>query len=287
MLMKLKLTQRIAISYYKTKIKAISLLSKKRAAEKTFELFCTPYSGKPKRKEPPMFHQAEKIVCNFEKLKLRGWRWTPKNNNGKKILLAHGFDSCSYKFDNYIQPLMQEGFIVIAFDAPAHGLSDGKTADAWLYRNSIIEIDKQFGNFYCIITHSFGGLSASLAAEIMPQLQKLILIAPATETQTAIDNFFKIVSFGNEIKKELENYIVTLNHLPINYYSVTRSVQNIKAKVLWIHDKNDWICPYKDVEPAINMHLPNTEFYITKGLGHNKIYRNKEVVNRVIQFLNT
>ncbi|MBX2931260.1 MAG: alpha/beta fold hydrolase [Chitinophagaceae bacterium] len=283
--MKLKLAQRIAISYYKTKIKAISLLSKKLAAEKAFELFCTPYSGKPKRKEPPIFHYAEKVSCNIKNLTITGWKWTPKNNNGKKILIAHGFDSCSYKFDNYVQPLMQEGFIVFAFDAPAHGLSGGKTADAWLYRNTIIEIDKQFEHFYCIIGHSFGGLSASLAAEIMPQLQKLILIAPATETQRAIDNFFKIVTFGDDIKAELEKIIVAINQQPISYYSVTRSIQHIKANILWVHDKNDWICPFEDVQPAINLQLRNTEFYITKGLGHNKIYRNKDVVRYIVHFL--
>jgi pimeloyl-ACP methyl ester carboxylesterase len=286
MLMKLKLAQRIAISYYKTKIKAISFLSKKMAAEKAFELFCTPYSGKPKRKAPPIFHNAAKISCTINQLTIRGWMWTPKTANGKKILIAHGFDSCSYKFDNYIQPLLQEGFTVYAFDAPAHGISDGKTADAWLYRNSILEIDKELGSFYCIIAHSLGGLSASLAAEVMPMLNKLILIAPATETQRAIDNFFKIVPLGNEIKSDIEKTIIAINHQPISYYSVTRCVQNITAKILWVHDKRDWICPYDDVQPAINLNLSNTEFFITQGLGHNKIYRNKTVVERIIQFLN-
>ncbi|MCZ2223195.1 MAG: alpha/beta fold hydrolase [Chitinophagales bacterium] len=284
--MKLKLSQRIAISYYKTKIKTISILSKKIAAEKTFKLFCTPYSGKPKRKEPLIFKQAEKISFFIEKLIVRGWQWTPKNNNGKKVLIVHGFDSCSYKFEHFIKLLIQESFIVIAFDAPAHGISEGKTLDAWLYRNTIIEIEKKFGHLYCIIAHSLGGLSTSLATEQIPQLPKIILISPATETQRAIDNFFSIVKFGNEIKHELVRLIESINQLPISYYSVKRSIQKINAKVLWIHDKKDWICPYEDVEPVINLKLPNVEFYITQGLGHNKIYRNKEVLKRVITFLN-
>jgi pimeloyl-ACP methyl ester carboxylesterase len=283
--MKLKLSQRIAISYYKTKIKTIGLISKKLAAQKALTLFCTPFSGKPKRKESPIFRTAKKIVCNYNKLKLIGWQWTPKNNNDKKILIAHGFDSCSYKFDKLIQTLLQNGFTVIAFDAPAHGLSDGKTTHALDYKNAILEINQQYGEFYCIMGHSLGGLAASLAAEEMPILQKLILIAPATETQRAIDNFFKYVPLGNDIKMEIEKIIFNLEQKPVSYYAVSRSIQQITTSVLWIHDKKDWICPYEDVAPIESLKLNHINFYITSGLGHNKIYRNDKALSHIIQFL--
>ena len=286
MFMKLKLTQRIAINYYKAKIKAISILSRKKAAEKAFEIFCTPFSGKPKRKEPPIFHHAEKIFCTVENKKLTGWQWIPKNNNGKKILIAHGFDSCSYKFDNYIQPLTQQGYTVIAFDAPAHGLSEGKTINALQYKNAIIEIDKQFGNIYCIIAHSLGALAASLAAEKMPLLQKIIFIAPATETQRAIDNFFKFVPLGNEVKADIEQLITSFENKPLSYYSVSSSIKQIHIPVLWVHDTKDWICPIEDVKPVQELNLSNVQFYFTEGYGHNKIYRTEKVMNVVEEFIN-
>ena len=69
--MKLKLKQKIAIQLYKTKFKAISLISNKKAAESLFKLFCTPYSGKPKRSEPPFFKKAKNIEIVFEVLKLK------------------------------------------------------------------------------------------------------------------------------------------------------------------------------------------------------------------------
>lgn len=284
--MKLKLTQRIAIKYYKAKIKTIGLISKKLAAQKALTLFCTPFSGKPKRKEPPIFHSAKKIFCYHNKLKLTGWQWTPKNINGKKILIAHGFDSCSYKFEKLVQHLLLNGFTVIAFDAPAHGLSDGKTTNALEYKKAIIEINKQYGLFYCIIGHSLGGLAAALAAEEIQLLQKLILIAPATETKRALDNFFKYVPLGNDIKIEIEKIIFNLEQKPVSYYAVSRSVQQISTSVLWVHDKHDWICPYEDVKPVEDLKLKHIHFYLTNGLGHNKIYRNDKVLSNINQFLN-
>jgi alpha-beta hydrolase superfamily lysophospholipase len=66
-------------------------------------LFCTPYSGKPKRKAPAIFHNAQKLSIQLDNLTIRGWQWQPEKQNGKNILIIHGFDSCSYKFDKYIK----------------------------------------------------------------------------------------------------------------------------------------------------------------------------------------
>ncbi len=284
--MKLKLTQRIAIGYYKTKIKTIGLLSKRKAAEQTFKLFCTPYSGKPKRKVPAVFHHAEKLTVQLEKLTIRGWKWQAQKSNGKTILIVHGFDSCSYKFDKYIKLFMHEGYTVMAFDAPAHGISDGKMVNALMLKNTILAIEEKYGNLYGIIAHSIGGLATALAAEELPNLQKMVLIAPATETKRAIDNFFSFVHLGNVIKDELIAYITELANKPLTYFSVVRSVQQHHIPTLWLHDEDDWICPYEDVLPAKNLQPKHIEFFITKGLGHSKIYRDNKVSKHILNFIN-
>ena len=284
--MKLKLTQRIAIGYYKTKIKTIGLLSKRKAAEKAFQLFCTPYSGKPKRKAPAVFHHAEKLTVQLDELTIRGWQWHSTHSNGKRVLIVHGFDSCSYKFEKYIKQLTHEGYTVLAFDAPGHGISDGKIANALMLKNTILEIAKKYGSLYAIMAHSMGGIAAALATEELNNIQKLVLIAPATETPRAIDNFFKFVPLGNAIKEELLEYIVELGQQPLSYFSVARSVQEHSIPTLWLHDEDDWICPYEDILPIKKIAPPHVQFYITKGLGHSKIYRDTKVNKQIIDFIN-
>src|ERR1700761_4122234 len=122
----MKLAQRIVLGYYKTKFRTLAVLSPRKAAEAAFILFCTPYSGKPKREVPPVFHKAIPLHFPLEQLTLRGWKWQPEHPNGKKVLIVHGFDSCSYKFDKYVTALLLKGFEVLAFDAAGHGTSDGK-----------------------------------------------------------------------------------------------------------------------------------------------------------------
>ena len=283
--MKLKITQRIAIGYYKTKIKTIGLLSKRKAAEKAFDLFCTPYSGKPKRKAPPIFKEAEELSFKLKNLTIRGWQWIPENGNNKKILIVHGFDSCSYKFDKYIKSLTLKGFTVLAFDGPAHGISDGKTANALILKETLITIEKLHGKLYGIMAHSYGALAASLAAEEIKSLQKLILIAPATETTTAINNFFTFLPLGEVIKNEMILYMQELGNKPVTHYSASRAIQQTKIPTLWLHDEEDWICPYADVQPVQKLQLSHVQFYITKGLGHSKIYRDTEVKKKIIDFI--
>jgi len=282
--MKLKFKQKIAVGFYKTKFKAYALVSKEKAVEKVFELFCTPYSGKPKRKAPPAFHKAEKVSVVVNGLTVRGWNWKPSNSTGKKILIVHGFDSCSYKFEKYVLLLQQSGFEVLAFDAPGHGISDGKFLNVLLYKQTLLAINEKYGSFYGIMAHSVGGLAASVAAEELQTLNKIVLIAPATETKTATENFIDFLQLGAAMTNDLLAYIEKFANKPISYFSVTRAVENIKAEIFWLHDEDDIICPIKDVQPAIAKHLPHLHFSISKGLGHNKIYRDNSVAKSIVTF---
>ena len=59
----------------------------------------------------------------------------------------------------------------------------------------------------------------------------------------------------------------------------------MKAKILWLHDEDDWVCPFEDAKPLIDSAPAHVEFMITKGLGHSKIYRDSNVVKRILEFI--
>ena len=283
--MKLSKKQRLFIQLYKTKFRAISLISKRKAAESLFTLFCTPYSGKPKRKIPPFFKKANELKISYDGLTLKGWQWSPNNCNLKKILVVHGFDSCSYKSETIIHKLYISGFEVFAFDAMGHGESEGKTLNAKQYADILETIHKQH-QLYAIVAHSIGGLSTCLAAEQgLKGVDKLILVAPATETTRAIDNFFKFLKMPIALKPELNKYITKAFGSTLDFFSVSRAIQNVQQKILWVHDKKDFICPFEDTISTQEKNLSNLEFYITSGLGHNAIYRNPNVLQKIVFFL--
>lgn len=279
----MKLTQRLAIGYIQTKFKLLSALSKKKAAEKAFVIFGTPFM-KSVRKAP--VKNAEVIHFHLNDKKMNGYRWNhPKS---RKVLILHGFGSAAHKFEDYATLLVAEGFEVLAFDAPAHGHSEGGTTNAIEYSDMIKEVLEKFGPVENFIAHSFGGISLSLALEQVPHTEntRIVFIAPATETTSAVDGAFKMLKLKNErVRHEFEKIIIKVSGKETAWFSMRRAMYNIKAKVLWVHDEEDDITPWADALKVKEDNHPNIQFILTKGLGHRKIYHDETVKKQVIAFL--
>ena len=160
----MKLTKKIALQYYRIKFRLLGLFAPRKAASSAFELFCTPFSGKPERPMPLIFEKGEHLSVKIEgNLTLRGWKWEPEADiaTNKKILILHGFDSYSYRFEKYIRPLKKEGFTIMAFDAPGHGISDGMGVSDWE-----VEITRPIDKF---------ALMVSLPKRVKERMYKLII----------------------------------------------------------------------------------------------------------------
>jgi len=279
------LNQRWALKYVRTKFKLLSTISKRKAAEKAFMLFCTP-QYRNKKKPPAIFEKAENLDFNFDKYKIQGYRWN--KNAGKKILILHGFESSIVNFDWYIKPLINLGYCIMGFDAPAHGKSSGKMFNALLYRRFITDIDDKYGPVTNFLAHSLGGLAVCLALEEWKHNEafKVVLVAPATETTTAVNSFFKYLNLNGEVRKEFDNIICKKTGNQPEWFSISRVAETIRARVLWLHDKDDHMTPLSDVQTIIEKKYSNFEFYITEGLGHRRIYRDNKVTKKIIEFLN-
>jgi pimeloyl-ACP methyl ester carboxylesterase len=282
--MRMKLGQKIAINYIRAKLNLLAVLSKKKAAQKAFDLFCTPLK-KTKKELPSVFNKAEKLSVEVVGNNVRGFRW---NKGGiKKILILHGFESSSKNFEAYINPLIDKDYEVLAFDAPAHGVSGGKQITLPLYIETIRTVCLKWGPVQSFMAHSFGGLALTHFMETIPHdaNTRLALIAPATETKTAIDTFFRFLQLGNDVRKEFEKIILKKSGIRPEFFSIPRALEHLKASILWVHDQYDDVTPLKDVEPVMEKHYPNVQFLITSGLGHRKIYRDSQVIDAVTEFL--
>jgi pimeloyl-ACP methyl ester carboxylesterase len=280
----MKLIQRLALRYYKTKFRVWTALSKKKAAEKAFQLFCTPQS-RNRKKIPKIFESAEKLELMVEGIIVRGWRF---NHPGTKTaMILHGFESSVINFDRYIKPLIKKGYEVLAFDAPAHGRSGGTKINAPLFKKTILEINKKYGPVTSFMAHSFGGLALALALEDISHDEhyRVALVAPATETTTAISSFFKFLDLDPALRPEFEKVIIKAGGLSSSWYSVKRAMRNIRASVLWFHDEDDDTTPLADVLKVKEQNYPNIRFVFTKGLGHRRIYRDNKVTKAIIDFL--
>jgi pimeloyl-ACP methyl ester carboxylesterase len=283
-----KIVRNSIIGYYKYKFNLIAVVSPRKAAQAAFNLFCTPYTKRRKQSAPSIFQKGEKLSFTLNEFEINGFRWRPAKETLHKVLICHGFDSSSYRFERYIEELLKQGFEVLAFDAPGHGLTSGKQITLLAYRDMVLEINNRYGAISGIIAHSLGGLGAGLALERMDDHmhKRLVLISPATETTRMITNFFKIIEVSNRVKTAFEKLIEDLGGYASSWYSVSRIIEEIDVPTLWIHDKQDTITPFSDMEHLVDKSLPHIEFEITDGLGHSQ-YTYDHIAERIISFLAT
>ncbi len=281
----MKVQKKLAIAYARTKINLLTLIHKRSGGKEAYRLFCTPYarfSGKPGE----TFSKGEQKAFQFADLWIRGHECNPAGT--KTVLILHGFSSSYHKFDHFASSLVQQNYRVLAFDAPAHGASDGKMVNAVDYSNMIKKLIELYGPVDAFIAHSFGGLAISLALEEIPHTEntKLVLIAPATETTSAMKDALTMLQIKNpSVKDALSNHIFKISGKQPEWYSSRRAIQQIKASILWVHDHEDFITPMSDVLKVKEDAPTHVEFYFTRGLGHQKIYRDKQVKEKIESFL--
>lgn len=281
----MKLTQKLALTYIRSRLRILSLFSKKKAAAFAFDLFCTPQI-RNLNTLPAMFKKAELLKFSFQQYSITGYRWN--KNAAAKALIIHGFESSVINFDHFVQPLIDKGYEVLAFDAPAHGRSSGRQINAIIFRDFIIHLQHHYGPFDAWIAHSFGGLALCLALAEMDHRERdrVVLIAPATNSITALEHFFHFTGIKDrQVKQDVEKIIHDFSGHPLSWFNIQRTLPEIRAQVLWVQDKDDMITPYKDAEIIKEANYPQVHFVITQGLGHRRVYRDAGVSKAVVGFL--
>jgi pimeloyl-ACP methyl ester carboxylesterase len=257
------------------------------AAGAALDIFTKPYRVKS-RKDPQVWELAEKLFLTSDEGKLAGFCWRPKSPSGKKLLIIHGFAGNSRAFDRYIKPALAKGYEVYAYDAPAHGSSDGKRLNASIYMNAITQVIRHHGHFDAYLAHSLGGLCLMLALHQLDYnaAPKIVLIAPATESTTAADHFFRFLRLPKKMRNAFERKVEDLGGVPLQWYSISRILHDVKGSILWLHDEDDHTTPIADVYPLVHQEPGHVHFHFTKGLGHSRIYKDTGVKKIILDFLN-
>ena len=288
-------SERMYLQYLRTKFKTLGMVSPPVAGKLAFDLFCTPYPKYKKRKAPAIFNQGKPLhitvvgdgIIKTGKTIIHGFEWKPSKPNGQNVLIVHGYASYFYKFDQYIQPLLKKGFRVIGFDAPGHGLSEGKHINIIIYKHAIEQIIKEIGPIDHFIGHSLGAITLAMIAETIenPTKHKFVLIAPATKTTTTFERYFNMMHLSPAIRAAFNELVEKGSGLPITYFEADRAIENYAGDLLWVHDREDLVCPFEDLVEFQKKAPKNIKFLITNGLGHNKVYKTPEIIDKIMAFL--
>ncbi len=279
-----KLIPSLQIPSYITRIfKGLQLLSHSLTTYLAAKLFVTPLRFKTPKREQYMDKSAQKskmYVANIQKeIQILSYGYSKK-----KILLVHGWSGRSTQLFAFADKLLENGYMVISFDGPAHGMSDGKTAPMPEFLETIKEIESKFGPFDAAIGHSFGGFCLLNSVANHLQLKSLVTVGASDVVSDVLRNFTNSLGLKSIISKKLKTYFDKKWQQDINYVSSSLQAKQIKTPTLVVHDSQDGDVAVSCAQ-NIRQNLQNGTLFITNGLGHTKILRNTLVVNRVVQFI--
>lgn len=202
----------------------------------------------------------------------------------KKILLSHGWAGRSTQLFMIANTLLEKGFMVISFDAPAHGKSSGKTTNLLEYIETIKTINNKFGPFDAGVGHSFGAMAIMNMQAKKTVFKSLVIVGSGDKIEDILINFANNLGLNTSFGKKLHKYFEKQWNIKLINYNTNEVAKKIKIPVLVIHDARDGDVA---VSCAINIrqNLSNGTLLISDGLGHTKILREKNITNLIVNFI--
>lgn len=263
--------------------KICSLISSKLTTKFAAILFTTPIKYKIPRREIEMEQKSiqKNIFVPTINKEIVIYQY---GNSAKKVLLVHGWSGRGTQLFKIADELLLNGYSTISFDAPAHGKSKGKTAIMMDFINSILEIEKQYGPFEIAIGHSLGGMSVLNSIKKGLNVKKSIVIASGDIVQDILNDFIFKLKLKPHYSQYLRKYFENKYQVKMNDFSAYKAAEEIKIPVLVIHDKDDHDVPSK-AGIHIHEHLEKGHLVLTEDLGHRKILGDKNVIQKIINFI--
>lgn len=260
----------------------------------TARMFFSMYSTPPKRKLRDA-HLTVRQTARVEKADFSRYPFDDRpitlsiyswGTSDKKVLLLHGWGGSPFDFKHMITALVTAGYEVIAFNAPAHGASQGKKTNLLQWMHIQEQLLQRTGPVHALIGHSLGGLSAALTLVHKPvSIPRLAMISAAVSAPVFFNETFQLFRIPQQVMPRLQQLITQRLKGNLEELDLFRHINQIKAgQILVAYDENDHLVKKEQVNDFLQQY-PSIQSLRIRGEGHFRIMKNETVINRVIAFL--
>jgi pimeloyl-ACP methyl ester carboxylesterase len=209
------------------------------------------------------------------------WKW----GSGPSILLAHGWNGRGIQLHCFIEPLLRKGYSVIAYDAPGHGESQGKTSSYFEFTDTIrMLLNSSNGHrIQGVIAHSLGASATVNSMVKENEALEVVLIAPALRLAEVLCFYFDHIGvpkplYRSLIKEYEDQFGYTMQH-----DNPSNLLKEINSRILIVHDKDDPTIPYFDSK-ELSGEFQNITLHTTERLGHKKLLTDRSVIDLVANY---
>lgn len=227
--------------------------------------------------------QAERGELEVNGSRVVTYRW---GSGPRVILLVHGWRSRASRMAALVSALEGRA-TVVSFDAPGNGDSEGRYTTVLDYADAIHQLGEQYGQFQAIVGHSFGVLSTFLAVREGAATRRIVGISGMHTAGGIVDEFSRTLGLAPRVKARLRT-LIEQRTFPVVDDPWTRFVSRVddpQIPLLLIHDQQDRVVPYVEIDTIADDHAGRVEFLRPVGLGHSRILSDPAVVAAVAEFV--
>jgi pimeloyl-ACP methyl ester carboxylesterase len=246
-------------------------------------LFITPVNFKRPKREIPMLESAqiEMLKINSVGRKIRVFKY---GYSKKKVMLVHGWSGRGTQLFGFANKLLEMGYMVISFDGPSHGKSEGKTTNLKEFITTVKEVNETYGPFDAAIGHSFGSMSILNANADQPIFKSVVTIGSGDFVSDIMRNFITDLGLKKHMGYKLKRYFQNKWKIQVDDFASSKAAKKLKLPILVVHDINDGDVPVTCAE-NISQNATNGSLLLTSNLGHTKILRDRKVIDSVCNFI--
>ena len=275
-----KKTSTLLIKVIGQLLNVLAIFSPNRAAKIAVDIFSKPQKGKLSSDQNSFLSSAKITILNFQGTDIMTYYWPGANGC---VLLAHGWESNSLRWEKLIASLQEKNIGAVALDAPAHGASGGSSFQAVLYAN-FINVAAQHFQADSMVGHSVGGMACAFSTQYLKssKMNKLILLGAPNNFTGVLERYSNLLGYSSRLRTAINLEVFKRFGSPPEFFATEKYLNNPELSTLIIHDINDKIIPFTDAE-EIKTNGRNVKLIATEGFGHG--LKHHEVVSETVNYI--
>ncbi len=247
-----------------------------------YKLWTTPPRYKTPVSEHNALQSARIEVHEINNQSIATYQW---GQSGPMVLLIHGWSGRGTQLGSIAKKLADAGFRVLGFDAPAHGKSSGKQTNIYEISDTIVALNKIYGSFKSVVTHSFGGPCLAIAMKNGLTTSRVVNISPPADTVGLVKKFVTALTIPQPVEAELIRCIEhDFGEKVWRDSSMQHNITELDIPALVIHDVDDVDVPWHEGQ-KIAQAWSKVRFIKTSKLGHRRILRDPMTIDATVNFI--
>ena len=268
-------------------LNGVSLLFNEWASSALAGLWFTVFKTRPKPWVENFWANADErfeVSVGESRIPVYGW------GQGPTIVTMHGWSGSGTQFRAFIPALVNAGFRVLSFDAPAHGTHPGRQSDLLQFSGSLQAIERHCGELHAVIGHSMGGMATVYAIRHGLRLNTVVLVAPHLDVRAMFATYSSMLGMRPALAQRFNDKIglrmqaILGGEDPWASLNPEALLTDFDLGGLLVHDRFD-----PEIEAALFADIErlwqNSAVYVTENLGHNRLLKNAAVVDVVVDHL--